>query len=280
MVSFCPIPSDGPQLQADIKLTHKPHKQDLVEIEEWNEYGELKQHVKIYYDEFTQPPKGSVAPVPKYKQPANKAAHPPAALNPPPPPERKQTPAEEAAAKVAAIAKSAAQQAAATAQSAKQSVAEEAANKAKQLRLQALRAKVQSAKKDKPEEATGEERKKKEGDDKDDTETLTNEVSQLSVTTTSTGAALQSPTTGAWKAAGTSGSSIGQVLRTVQSPTSSSWKPAAETSLAEETFAGAKVASASAEEIKKVENETAIKEESEPDEKEKKKGEEEAKTAA
>jgi hypothetical protein len=29
---------------------------DLVEIEEWNEYGELKQHVKIYYDDHTIPP--------------------------------------------------------------------------------------------------------------------------------------------------------------------------------------------------------------------------------
>jgi hypothetical protein len=29
--------------------------QDIVEIEEWNEYGELKQHVKIYYDESTIP---------------------------------------------------------------------------------------------------------------------------------------------------------------------------------------------------------------------------------
>ncbi|EGY21672.1 uncharacterized protein VDAG_03112 [Verticillium dahliae VdLs.17] len=28
---------------------------DLVEIEDWNEYGELRQHVKIYYDEFTIP---------------------------------------------------------------------------------------------------------------------------------------------------------------------------------------------------------------------------------
>lgn len=173
---------------------------------------------------------------------------------------------------MAAVAKSAAQQAAATAQSAKQSVAEEAANKAKQLRLQALRAKVQSAKKDNPEGAAGVE---KEGDNKVDTESLTKEVSQLSVATTSTGAGLQSPTTGAWKATETSGGSIGQALRTVQSPTSSSWKPAAETSLAEETFAGARVASASAEEIKKVEKETAIKEESEPDEEEKKKKEKE-----
>jgi len=28
---------------------------DLVEIEDWNEYGELKQHVTMYYDEFTTP---------------------------------------------------------------------------------------------------------------------------------------------------------------------------------------------------------------------------------
>ncbi|KAK3950926.1 hypothetical protein QBC32DRAFT_371572 [Pseudoneurospora amorphoporcata] len=39
---------------------------DIVEIEEWNEYGELKQHVTIYQDEFTQPPIGSVPPKPKY----------------------------------------------------------------------------------------------------------------------------------------------------------------------------------------------------------------------
>lgn len=237
--------------------------QDLVEIEEWNEYGELKQHVKIYYDEFTQPAKGSVAPVPKYKQPANKAAHPPAALNPPPPPERKQTPAEEAAAKMAAVAKSAAQQAAATAQSAKKSVAEEAATKAKQLRLQALREKVQSAKKDDTETTAEDSKKEGESSSSDATESLTKEVSQLSV---ATGAGLQSPTTGAWKASETSGGSIGAALRTVQSPTTSSWKPPAETSLAAETFAGARVESASTEEIKQVENDSAIKEEPEPEE--------------
>lgn len=52
---------------------------DIVEIEEWNEYGELKQHVTIYQDEFTQPPIGSVPPKPKYgkkkkkEQPADAA---------------------------------------------------------------------------------------------------------------------------------------------------------------------------------------------------------------
>jgi hypothetical protein len=29
---------------------------DLPEIEEWNEYGEMKMHVTIYYDDYTQPP--------------------------------------------------------------------------------------------------------------------------------------------------------------------------------------------------------------------------------
>ncbi|KAI2629021.1 hypothetical protein GGS21DRAFT_234817 [Xylaria nigripes] len=37
---------------------------DLVEIEEWNEYAELKEHVTIYYDDFTIPPKSqALAPV-------------------------------------------------------------------------------------------------------------------------------------------------------------------------------------------------------------------------
>jgi len=33
-------------------------------VEDWNEYGELKQHVTMYYDEYTTPAKGSVAPTP------------------------------------------------------------------------------------------------------------------------------------------------------------------------------------------------------------------------
>ena len=42
---------------------HNWHPQDLVEVEDWNEYGELKQHITIYYDEFTTPSK-SAAPLP------------------------------------------------------------------------------------------------------------------------------------------------------------------------------------------------------------------------
>lgn len=292
-VLFCPYPS-----LSSISHTQPPppfdnvlgghladkvyHPQDLIEIEDWNEYGELKQHVKIYYDAFTQPAKGSIAPVPKYKQPANKEAHPPAALNFPPPAERKLTPAEEAAAKIAAVAKSAAQQAAATAQSTK-NVAEEAAAKAKQLRLQALREKVHGAKK---ESASGEGKKEEEGSSKkgedSPVEPPTKELSQLSIATgaaaSAAGAGLQSPTTGAWKV--TESSTIGDMLQTVQSPTSSSWKPSVETSLVQETFAGARIANVSPEEIKKIEAETAIKEEPEPEDEEDKKKKEEEKGKA
>lgn len=157
-------------------------------------------------------------------------------------------------------------------------MAEEAANKAKQLRLQALRAKVaQSSKKDENTEELAAGDDKKEGDTAA-VESLAKDISQLSVAnTSSTGAGLQSPTSGAWKATETSGDSIGEALRTVQSPTTSSWKPPAESSLAEETFAGARVESASAEEIKKVESETAIEEEEEPEEEKKAEAE---KTAA
>ncbi|KAK3355120.1 hypothetical protein B0H65DRAFT_414338 [Neurospora tetraspora] len=52
---------------------------DIVEIEEWNEYGELKQHVTIFQDEFTQPPIGSVPPKPKYGKKKKPAAEPSAA---------------------------------------------------------------------------------------------------------------------------------------------------------------------------------------------------------
>ncbi|KAG5916234.1 hypothetical protein E4U42_007740 [Claviceps africana] len=50
---------------------------DLTEIEDWNEYGELKQHVKIYYDEYTIPNIHNKPPEPKKVQkPAAKPAVP------------------------------------------------------------------------------------------------------------------------------------------------------------------------------------------------------------
>lgn len=239
--------------------------QDMVEIEEWNEYGELKQHVKIYFDEFTQPPKGSIAPVPKYKQPEDKLPHPPAALDPPPAPEREKSAAEEHANKLAqAIREAGGAQVG-------RGVAEEAAQRGKQIeqqakkaRLQALKEKAQRAKR----EADGEEEEETESGS---AEPPTREMAQLSVATDKTPssaagarAGLQSPTSGAWKDSG-SGVSMGEALRSVQSPTTSSWVPPAESSLAGgvDTFAGARVASASAAEIAEVESQATIKEEPE-----------------
>ncbi|CAG9939699.1 unnamed protein product, partial [Clonostachys rosea f. rosea IK726] len=41
---------------------------DIVEIEEWNEYHELKQHLKIYYDENTIPNINNKYPPPKMRR--------------------------------------------------------------------------------------------------------------------------------------------------------------------------------------------------------------------
>ncbi|KAG6363131.1 hypothetical protein INS49_008226 [Diaporthe citri] len=246
---------------------------DIVEIEEWNEYGELKQHVKIYYDEFTQPKKGAVAPVPKYKQPEDKTPYPPAMLNPPPPPERVKSPAEQNANKIAQAVKNSSNNN--TVKAATRSVAEEAAQKAKETAQKAKKAKLEALREKvhgKKAEAGGEEgeaTKDEQAAASPSTATgasadpPTKEMSQLSVaasaSSSATGAGLQSPTSGAWKNSGDA--SLGAALHTVQSPTTATWKAPAE-----ETFAGARVESASAEEIERIENREAIKEEPEPEE--------------
>lgn len=249
---------------------------DLSEIEEWNEYGELKQHVKIYYDEFTQPKKGSVAPVPKYKQPANKEAHPPAVLNPPPAappmPSAAQLQAQKIANAVSGAHAEKKQQPKQPKQGVK-SVAEEAADKAnakaqaaRKARIEALREKVHGAKGEEGEAAAKSPTSPTAAAAADPAEPPSEGMAGLSVATSSpgAGAGLQSPTSGAWRegADGGAAASLGDAMRTVQSPTSSSWKPPAETSL----FAGARVRSASVEEIKEIEAREAIKEEPEPEE--------------
>jgi len=40
-------------------------------VEDWNEYGELKQHVTMYYDEFTMPSKAAASQSTPSKAPAN-----------------------------------------------------------------------------------------------------------------------------------------------------------------------------------------------------------------
>ncbi|KAK7745379.1 hypothetical protein SLS53_002875 [Cytospora paraplurivora] len=240
---------------------------DIVEIEEWNEYGELKQHVKIYFDEFTQPAKGSVAPVPKYKQPADKAPHPPAALNPPPAAPREKSAAEEHANKVAQAVLREHHHGGGVRQQTR-GVAEDAALRAKQLEQKAKQARIKTLR----EKVGGAKKGDGAGAEVEAGQPPTEELSQLSVadptasssttatgtgTGAGTGTGLQSPTTGAWGESGT-GASIGGAPRTVQSPTKTTWVAPAESSLAEGTFAGARVASAPAEEIAKVESQTSI----------------------
>ena len=138
---------------------------DLVEIEDWNEYGELKQHVKIYYDEFTIPNIHHKHPEPVFKKrPVKKSATAGAAASasaaastaastsasgatsakpapvPPPMPEPKAATATAPSEKKTAADKPA--QAGKEKTLPVRSFAEEAAAKAKELRLKSLREKV------------------------------------------------------------------------------------------------------------------------------------------
>ncbi|KAI1500128.1 hypothetical protein F5X99DRAFT_387757 [Biscogniauxia marginata] len=126
---------------------------DIVEIEEWNEYGELKQNVKIYYDDFTIPPKSQAPPpvaAPKTNKPANPSSAsktPPTTTAAAPPPAAPPLPATTNKTDAAKKSSTAPKKAADTAKPVS-SVAEEAAAKAKQVRLDALRAKVHGSKKE------------------------------------------------------------------------------------------------------------------------------------
>ncbi|KAI1134544.1 hypothetical protein F5Y05DRAFT_398325 [Hypoxylon sp. FL0543] len=244
---------------------------DLVEIEEWNEYGELKQHVTIYYDDFTIPPKSQAPPpaqAPKPKPaatttPASKpgastpAAHPPAA---PPLPEKSKA-ADAAPKKAAAAAASAASAAAAPVRS----IAEEAAAKAKQVHLESLRAKVygkkdgkaasgsSSSKSATPKEEAPEVKAKAKAKG-EDADSAAEGLKGLSIKEKAAGeAGLQSPTTGTWRAGVPSEEALRPVL---QSPTSGTWKVDGSGDVKE--FRGAEIENASAEEIAAIEKAEAI----------------------
>lgn len=196
---------------------------DLVEIEEWNEYGEVRQHVKIYYDEFTIPAKGKEPPPNPLKQKADPGVAPskvqvdasaktpassaPAAPIPAPPPMPEKGSAAPSTAAVGGAPKPPAGQK----QMPIRSVAEEAAQKAKQQNLERLRAKVHGSKKDAA---------------KDDgaapapaaTKDMTIETTGADAKTPSAAAGgLQSPTSGAWRAAA-------EAEGILQSPTTGTWK--------------------------------------------------------
>ncbi|KAG5949638.1 hypothetical protein E4U53_005799 [Claviceps sorghi] len=126
---------------------------DLTEIEDWNEYGELKQHVKIYYDEHTIPNIHNKPPEPKKTQkpaakPAAKPAvpsdHPvaskaaPAAPAAPPLPDPKPSSSSTTTTKTGGKPPEAGKQTTLP----MRSVADEAAQKAKEIRLKSLREKV------------------------------------------------------------------------------------------------------------------------------------------
>lgn len=191
-----------------------PALQDLVEIEEWNEYGEVRQHVKIYFDEFTIPAKGKEPPPNPLRQKAEPGVAPskaqadasskttPASSIPAPPPMPEKG---SAAPGTAAVAKP--PQAGGQKQIPIRSVAEEAAQKAKQQNLERLRAKVHGTKKDEAKDGAAA--------TKDITIATTDAAAKTPAAAGAGG--LQSPTSGAWRAAA-------EVEGILQSPTTGTWK--------------------------------------------------------
>jgi hypothetical protein len=165
-------------------------------------------------------------------------------------------------------------------------VAEEAAQKAKQLHLQSLREKVHGKpgaagasttteaekKAEAPVEKKTEKKSSQDDDDDEEEESSEEESSEeeddnkpapakvATAKPTSTPAGLQSPTTSSWKSAAGSGGAF----QTVQSPTTTSWKPT-DVNPPISSFLGSPVENASAEKIAAVERAQTIKEESEED---------------
>ncbi|GKT41859.1 uncharacterized protein ColSpa_02040 [Colletotrichum spaethianum] len=262
---------------------------DITEIEEWNEYGELKQHVKIYYDEFTIPninnkpkepiKKKIIKKVPKGTLSGNASAS--TSATAPAPPPAPPLPKDESSTPAAAKDKSVETPRASTDSSSTvshRSIADEAAKKAKELRLQSLRDKVYGKKDDKAAEgkkpetdassvATTESEKKVEA--VTDASKTPETPRKPSVASTGSGsslqnakpAGLQSPTTGSWGAAAMTTNP--EALReTLQSPTTARWKPS-DVDKPVTVHMGAAVASASQEEIAAIEKAEAIQEEPE-----------------
>ncbi|POR34525.1 Uncharacterized protein TPAR_05242 [Tolypocladium paradoxum] len=236
---------------------------DLVEIEDWNEYGELKQHVKIYYDEHTIPSihdKAPEAPKPKQK-PVAKPAPAPAPAPAPPAPPAPEPKASSSKAKTENKETAKAEAAQATTVLPMRSVADEAAQKAKDLRLKSLREKVHGNKTE-SDAAPAEPSTPKKTAAAEEEEKLETKLSS----SYSKAAGLQSPTSGTWKDASQADPAAREP---VQSPTSGRWRPRS-------GDMSARVASASEVEIKKKQSET-VKEEPEMEKKEERKEEAETK---
>lgn len=191
-------------------------------------------------------------------------------------------PASAASSSAPAVAKTTGSSAAAAAAAALpiRSIAEEAAAKAKKVQLQSLRDKVYGkgntgpVKKEDVDKAGEAPAAKEQGvsaksEDKKDMvkSPAPLDVPEPSSTTVKTAAGLQSPTSGAWKGSGEDTSSVEALRNTIQSPTSTAWKPT-DIDPPVTTHRGSVVSPVSAEEIKAVEKELAIKEEPEEDEEE------------
>ncbi|KAK2592232.1 hypothetical protein QQS21_010084 [Conoideocrella luteorostrata] len=233
---------------------------DLVEIEDWNEYGELKQHVKIFYDEHTIPNiHNKPAEPPKPKRPVAKSAAGAAAAaaassksttTPKPPPAPPLPAAKSSTDSSTLKAGEKPPEAGQQTTLPMRSVADEAAQKANELRLKSLREKVHGKKADgeskppslsqtttKPDELKEQDKSKEQKEDKSP--------------------GLQSPTSSAWK----NKSGEDAFRETVQSPTSGKWRPGS--TAGGVTYKGAAVLAAERKEIDKVENEYKIEEEPE-----------------
>ncbi|KAK2060518.1 hypothetical protein LY76DRAFT_411934 [Colletotrichum caudatum] len=263
---------------------------DITEIEEWNEYGELKQHVKIYYDEFTIPDinnkpkepikKKIIKKVPKGTLSGNASASASTSASAPTPPPAPPLPKDESSTPAATKDKSVETPRAPTDKSSTvvhRSIADEAAQKAKELRLQSLRDKVygkadaKTAEGKNPETdassvATTEPDKKAEA--VTDVSKIPETHREPSVASNSSGsltqsvkpAGLQSPTTGSWGAAVATNTNPDALRETLQSPTTARWKPS-DVDKPVTVHRGAAVASASQEEIAAVEKAETITEE-------------------
>ncbi|KAG6139070.1 hypothetical protein E4U38_008436 [Claviceps purpurea] len=196
---------------------------DLVEIEDWNEYGELKQHVKIYYDEHTIPNIHNKPPEPKKTQkPAAKPAvskNTPVATSktapaaPPAPSLPKANAKPSSSSSTPTTIKTGTKTPDAESQTTlpMRSVADEAAQKAKEIRLKSLREKVHGKKADS--DAGAEPASKATTSNTD-----TAQIKETTITEKSTPAGLQSPTSSTWQ-----NKDAGSLIP--QSPTSGKWRP-------------------------------------------------------
>ncbi|KAF9761774.1 hypothetical protein IL306_003677 [Fusarium sp. DS 682] len=229
---------------------------DIVEIEEWNEYGELKEHVTIYMDEFTIPSINDKLPEPPLKRPidltggllssmtpspvakAVAAAAASAAATPKPTPTAPPLPEAKGGAPSATSKPSTGPKKEEKTLPIR-SVADEAAQKAKELRSKALREKVHGK--------DGAKTKK------DDTSAKETGKSKESDTPAAKVDGIQSPTSSSWAETDAGRNAI-------QSPTSGTWKESGSGSIASLKRASVEVSPDGA---KAIEAKTAIKEEPE-----------------